>query len=124
MSRFYTFNQNNSGGRFHEDEISGIGAYVIIEANSADEANERAESIGLYWNGVDEGRDCDCCGDRWSPVGGWRTDDGNLVPMIYSKEVFPCEKGDKPYMDWDIPSFIHYLDGTIRKVKANAELRW
>lgn len=39
---FYTFVQNNSGGRFVFDEHKGIGHYVIIEATSQDDAASRA----------------------------------------------------------------------------------
>lgn len=60
---FYKFYQNNSGGR----RTAGMPGFLFVEADSADEANERAESIGVYFNGTDEedGRDCSCCGDRW-----------------------------------------------------------
>lgn len=38
---------------------------VWIEAESAAEANRLAQYNGLYFDGVDDGIDCDCCGDRW-----------------------------------------------------------
>lgn len=60
---FYTFYQNNSGGYFEGPTM------VIIEAHSADEANEIAEErAGIYFDGVALGRDCWCCGDRWYRV--------------------------------------------------------
>lgn len=61
---FFTFNQNNSGGHFHECKHDGICEYVIIEAHDAKEANARAEEIGLYFDGVETESDCECCGDR------------------------------------------------------------
>jgi hypothetical protein len=62
---WYEYRQNNSGGSFdYSDEVSN---FVLIEASSVAEANYKAESIGVYFNGVgDRGVDCICCGDRWS----------------------------------------------------------
>lgn len=81
---YFHFKQNNSGGGFDFDEATGITHHVVIEASSADEADDRAESIGLYFDGVDSGRDCECCGDRWSRA--WR-DDGSPEPMVYSHKA-------------------------------------
>ena len=54
---FYLFDQNNSGGNFHHDSSNGIGYRVIIEADSADQANEIAENIGIYFNGCYDDRE-------------------------------------------------------------------
>ena len=62
---FYEFDQNNSGGSFDFDEDAGITRWVIVEAETLSEAITRAEEIGLYWNGCEDGIDCNCCGDRW-----------------------------------------------------------
>ena len=32
------------------------------------DANDIAQGNGIYFNGVADGIDCDCCGDRWYPV--------------------------------------------------------
>lgn len=76
---FYTFDQNNSGGYY--EKSNGISTHVIIEANSSDEANEIAEDKGVYFNGVADGIDCECCGDRWYRVNEY---DGTAVPMVYN----------------------------------------
>lgn len=82
------FSQNNSGGRFDVDDKGGIAEYVIVEAGSADEANDRAEGLGLYFNGTDDGGpDCPCCGDRWCRVS---ESDGASEPMIYGGVVVAC----------------------------------
>ncbi len=61
MSNFYEYDQNNSGGNFGPPAIK-----VFIEANSVVEAYEIAQDkYGIYFDGVDNGMDCDCCGDRW-----------------------------------------------------------
>jgi hypothetical protein len=61
---WYTYIQNNSGGSFIVNDH--IGHYVLIEADSTYAANRIAEDIGIYFDGCDSGRDCDCCGDRWT----------------------------------------------------------
>ena len=86
---YYTIAQNNNGGYYVEDD--DIGQDTIIEANSKDEAIEKAESIGIYF-GYGYG-DCDCCGARWST---W-----NIVDANY------------PYRNaWNDTAVIHYADGT------------
>jgi hypothetical protein len=61
--KFYEYSQNNTGGSFTTDDK--LCHRLFIEANSSTEADEIAEGFGCYWNGVDEGSDCPCCGDRW-----------------------------------------------------------
>jgi len=113
MGKFFTFSQNNSGGRFKHDPKAGIGHYVIVEAKDADDANRRAEKIGLYFNGVADDRDCECCGDRWSEQ--W-SNEGKDTPCIYDTDV-----SDGTYTpSWigrGLDSYIHYIDGTIKTVK-------
>ena len=52
---FYTYRQNNSGGSFVYDEERSLAQYVIVEADSIAEANERAEMLGISFNGVENG---------------------------------------------------------------------
>lgn len=108
-TRFWEFPQNNSGGCFDGDPERGIGCVVIVEAHDAAEANARAEMIGLYFNGCNEGMDCPCCGDRWSEAWG----DGDEVPSHYRSPVTP-ENGP----GWELPAFIHYLDGRVERIDA------
>lgn len=61
---FYSFDQNNSGGYFDVDDK--VCHRIYIEADSEEEAIEKAEYLGCYWDGVESGIDCPCCGDRWS----------------------------------------------------------
>ena len=109
MSMFYTYEQNNSGGRFATDEKAGIGTTVIVEAISAMHANTRAVNIGLYFNGCDEGIDCNCCGDRWSVA---YEDEGSAIPSTYGTSVYEAFKGS--YRE---DCYIHRLDGTIEHVQ-------
>lgn len=108
-TKFYTFNQNNSGGYF--DEKDGLAQHVIIEATSSLHANEIAMKIGIYFKGCSMDVDCDCCGDRWYPVDGF---DGAEVPSIYGREVYSKEIRDS-LTRFDESRFIviHYLDGKV-----------
>lgn len=108
---FYRYHQNNSGGSFSHDERAGIGYEVAIEADSADEANFRAENIGLYFDG---NGDCACCGSRWSSAYDWlgvdpKPDDYSVAP------TFTLRGG------WGIPSYVHYKNGVVQKVEDKSE---
>jgi hypothetical protein len=39
---------------------------LVIEAFNEKEALSKAEDMGVYFDGCEDGRDCSCCGDRWS----------------------------------------------------------
>jgi len=113
---FYTFSQVNTGGRFR-----GPAIYVIIEASSAEEANELAiERAGLYFYGVWYGLDCGCCGDRWYRKD--NDDEATELPTIYD-ELLDLE--NPPEDDWHaevakedkIPyAKVYYKNGDIRTV--------
>jgi hypothetical protein len=109
---FYTFSQNNSGGSFVFDTNAGIGTYVIIEADDEREAIYRATGLGIYFDGVEMGSDCECCGDRWyEPYGG-----GTEEPSIYSGMSIEEYQTGKWYMKWsdnEHEIFVHYKDGRI-----------
>ncbi len=78
---FYLYDQNNPGGFFHENEK--LCRKVIIEADLESEANKKAESLGIYFNGVRDGIDRSCCGDRWySPT------EINFPHIGWDNEVF------------------------------------
>jgi hypothetical protein len=107
--KFYTFDQNNSGGSFEYNERSGITHYVIIEAHDLKHAMSRAEDIGIYFHGVASGQDCECWGNRWYEP--W-DDKGTEEPQVYDEHPSKKEpsgffkKGQKEIA-------IHYLDGHI-----------
>jgi len=105
---FYHFRQNNSFGEFQHDAEKGIGVDVVIEAESADEANAKAEKIGLYFDHEYE-IDCSCCGTRWSEVSdeAW-----------YAKESF--DRADCYGSAMDVPGrpwgYVHYADGRVEAI--------
>ncbi|MCQ6554773.1 hypothetical protein NPS70_16430 [Streptomyces sp. C10-9-1] len=104
---FFTYDQNNSGGGFDVDEEAGISVYVIVEAEDYATANERAEAIGLYFDG--EG-DCSCCGNRWSAQ--WSGTDGDAVPSIYGEPVETAVVYTK-WVGTRPDAFVHYVDGRV-----------
>jgi hypothetical protein len=106
---FYTFNQNNSGGSFVRDE--SVCEYVVIEAESAEHANTLAqEKAGIYFDGVRNGSDCGCCGDRWWKQ--WDDEDGTEVPSVYGKPLTETQKGA-----YRTEAIVYYLDGRKEVVK-------
>ena len=107
---FYTYIQNNSGGRFVQDLDRGIAHYVIVEARTPEEANFRATQIGLYFDGCERGKDCYCCGDRWTEQDGGRVE-GEIVPTIYGTPYDEYVSMTR-WMRSDV--VIHFLDGTRR----------
>ena len=102
---FYHFAQNNSGGSFQSDDQ--VCAHMIIEARHAAEANERAEGLGIYFNGVEDGLDCPCCGDRWYRVWG----QGGDEPLIYG--THPATRDDWFVEPGEVFCRVFYLDGRI-----------
>jgi hypothetical protein len=103
--KFYDFSQNNTGGKHHIDDENGIGPRVWIEAHSSTEANQLAEELGIYFEGVMNGNDCRCCGDRWYPVTEY---DGSDV-------IEPSPEYD---FNWHDTVYVHKLDGTLERIKG------
>lgn len=115
MTSFYTYRQNNSGGSFAFDDKRGISVDVVIEAGSESEARNKAQAIGIYFDGCSTGQDCSCCGDRWSDY-----PDCDNQPKAQPGDLFPAQ--DDPaqpfwmhkWMEEGKPEgFIHYLDGRV-----------
>lgn len=94
---FFEYSQNNSGGGFDHDPVAGIGYKVVVEADSDEQADAKAEEIGIYFNGCDAGIDCPCCGDRWSRA--WGDGDAELV---------------EPRAGWGLPAYVHFADGSMK----------
>lgn len=90
--KWYLFDQNNSGGSFVVNDK--VCHRLFIEAESFDDAVEKAEDIGCYWNGVEEGRDCPCCGDRWN---NWNDDPVDIEE--YKTEGYKVGIYDNIYSD-------------------------
>lgn len=102
MTKFFKFAQNNSGGSFDIDDAAGIGPRVWIEANDEAHAMQRARDIGLYFDGVEKGNDCPCCGDRWSSP--WE-----------SANMFQIDP--KWDFNWHNCVYIHFINGQIERIQ-------
>lgn len=104
--RWFEFQQNNSGGSFVTDDAEGIGPHVWIQAYTPEQANDIAETKGIYFDGCQTGGDCPCCGDRWYRV--WDGEDG-------SDTVEVSEEWD---FNWHDTVYAHSLDGTIHRYRS------
>ena len=102
---FLTFRQNNSGGVFDYD--NNLTETVIVEGTDYNDIIRRAGSLGIYFNGVDDGYDCECCGDRWYEP--WRNE-LDEVPSTYGNPVW--EHDFDRYRWSDEPCYVHYMNGT------------
>jgi len=81
---FFQFRQNNSGGY-----TVGKYKYILIQANTIQEANNLAILEGVYFDGVNKGMDCDCCGDRWQRVESYNSKYD--TPLLYGRQIKECE---------------------------------
>lgn len=107
---FFHYRQNNSYGWFDVLPDDGISIHVIIEARSAEWANQKARDIGLYFDGVSNSVDCGCCGDRWTRA--WT--DGNDTPSVYGHPVHDSRFTlGSSWGNGQPEGFIHYADGTM-----------
>jgi hypothetical protein len=101
----YRYRQNNSGGHFIVSD--SVAETVFIEATSPKEADAKAKSVGIYFDGVETGQDCSCCGDRWS----------SCSEFDWSKEPFegdPFEFGRWSSVGEVV--IVYYEDGSKRRV--------
>lgn len=57
---WHSYRQTNSRGEFRGPALN-----VHIQALSPTAADAIAMERGLYFDGIDKGIDCSCCGDRW-----------------------------------------------------------
>jgi hypothetical protein len=102
---WFEFDQNNSGGSFDIDPQCGLGPRVWIEAIDYADANDRAEALGIYFDGCENERDCDCCGDRWYR----QYDEGEELPVILEDYAF----------SWHPQVYLHSRDGRIHVCRAD-----
>lgn len=116
-TKFYTYYQNNSGGSFDYDEKIGVGHIVIVEAPSAEDANQLAKNREMCLLCSAGCGCCKCCGPRWSQA---EEGDGTAEPMIEGEPV-----GDYRYrlgigvLGHTYHAFVHYANG--RTVAYSAE---
>lgn len=144
-TKFYEFTQNNSGGSFVVDEK--LCHRVIVEAKDEDEACDIAERMGVYFNGCEDGHDCECCGDRWYrpdelkipySYGAFEKAGAEKIAKKYGAETAKREKGlrerDTDVVFLNVESYAQYLaddyawtspdvrifykDGTVKEIEG------
>lgn len=89
---FFRFDQNNTGGFYMEPA-----KFLFVEADNDLEAESIALEHGVYFDGVDKGIDCECCGDRWYGVS-----EECETPTIWRN---PAEEYEDFFKDEDIPTY-------------------
>lgn len=107
--RWYEYTQNNSGGGFEVTE--NLAHRLFIEAEGGEEADLKAQRLGVYFDGCDEGVDCPCCGDRWyhGQEVKYPLDygDGLVFNSVESHAQFLADR-----YGWTSPdAYIHYANG-------------
>jgi len=107
---FFTFHQTNSGGSRTLDKDTAHN--VIIEADSYTDANDRAEAHGLYFDGIDQGLDCGCCGERWTRM--YDFEEGDKVPSRYGTPLGKPDEDGKHFHPFWPYALVVYKDGTRR----------
>lgn len=100
---WFHYRQNNSGASFHRN--ANLDVNVVIEADTATDADTKAKSLGIYFDGVAGGRDCRCCGDRW-----YRAYEANDQPSCYGDAL--------DLANLDTETVIHHRDGRIQQNPA------
>lgn len=83
IKEMYVYWQNNSGGYFKKIRKTYKDNMLILPVKregfssngyvSLAVANKKVVPKEVYFDGVEEGFDCPCCGDRWSRLYDWDT---------------------------------------------------
>lgn len=127
---FYGFDQNNSGGSFVINDK--LCHRLFIEADSSEEAIAKAEELGCYWNGVDDGVDCPCCGDRWScyyvrPVDMEKYNSEGYAVSVYDNIYKNTEKQwQKEYGHYDViekPKYVSTKGLSFRRYEGKIRFK-
>ncbi len=118
--KWFEWTQNNSGGGFDVDKE--VCHRLFIQAESYEEAEEKALDMGVYYDGCHEGYDCPCCGDRWyegdevNPPDELRDRCGNMV-KINGVEGYAQYLADQ--YGWTEPDArLFYSDGQVVEIKT------
>jgi hypothetical protein len=91
--KLFLFDQNNSGGGFELDDK--LCHRLVLE-----------EVTEVYFDGVEDGRDCECCGDRW--YGCEEVEHDN--PLEYLQSLADM-------YGWTVPDVrIFYMDGSVAEL--------
>jgi hypothetical protein len=119
---WYKYHQNNSGGTHIYDKNNGISVNVWVEADNEVHADDRAESIGIYFDGS---MDCSCCGSRWSSADYAYNDKDELPPgpeETLKKDEFDSFSTIKWSHDGQYETFVHPLGESFYGAHAEIEI--
>jgi hypothetical protein len=94
VTYFFEYNQNNSGGGFDVDDK--VTHRLFIEAEDYNKADRIAQGLGVYFDGCDNGMDCECCGDRWY--------EGREIKFPYVYGLMSKKEADELSKEYDITS--------------------
>lgn len=107
---FYLVDQSPSGGQYDYFEDIGISEYIVIEADTEDEARAKFFEIIQYQYTRGYGN-CECCGDRWE----WY-----MTDYYVFEDLDQLDKRGVLTSLWCLGehgvgylSFVHYKDGRI-----------
>lgn len=81
IKEMYVYWQNNSGGYFKEIRKTYKDNMLILPVKCMEATTHSYEHLAVadkeiipkevYFDGVEKGLDCSCCGDRWSRLNEW-----------------------------------------------------
>lgn len=100
----------------HDDSEKGIASTVIVEAYNAQDANERALKIGLYFDGAEAGEDNPECGDRWYRVEEADALDKPQLSLSDWTARRSAHKGEEEV------TYLHPLEGTVIRCQTRFTL--
>ena len=104
--KFYTIDQNNSGGYYIKNEY--VDYYVSVQASSVEEAEKFLENI------VEDYSDyCACCGTRWSTC----LLEGDDTPSSYGIPLTEMKDQDTFWLEEKV-AIIYYANGTKERLKC------
>lgn len=106
--KFYTIDQNNSGGYYIKND--DVDYYVSVQADSPYEAEKLLEDIV-----EDHSNFCECCGKRWYI---WLDEeDAYDVPTNYGVPLTEMKDRDTFWLEEKV-AIIYYADGTKERLKC------
>ena len=104
---YYTFHQNNIGGGFIQN--TGVGAYLIIESQNAEEAQRKARAIACEFGAAGFGAD-----RRWDYF--YITEDeATMQPEIHG---LPPEEYLIGKFRRNETAVVHHYCGKVRSIEA------
>lgn len=119
---WFRFDQNNSGGSFHVDKK--ICYRLYLQASDYGSARTKALELGVYFDGVSNGIDCSCCGDRWSDY----EEKIGKFPMEYKGTISFKDIEEyaqfmaNEYGGWTTPDIrLYYADGKVKEIFKGGE---